>query len=69
MLVELLGDDHIVWGTDYPHFDCNWNGAAERFANTTLSTPSINKILGLNALNFFNLKAPESVARAQRVMA
>ena len=69
MLVELLGDDHIVWGTDYPHFDCNWTGAANRLADAPLSADSINKILGLNAIRFFNLEVPKSVMQPLHAIA
>lgn len=55
MLVDLIGEDSICWGTDYPHFDCNWTGAARRFQNSSLSATAINKILGGNALRFFKL--------------
>jgi predicted TIM-barrel fold metal-dependent hydrolase len=69
MLVELLGDDHIVWGTDYPHFDCNWTGSAKRLAGGSLAADSINKILGLNAMRFFNLEVPKPTMQPLHVMA
>jgi uncharacterized protein len=55
MLVKLVGADSIIWGTDYPHFDCNWTGSVERLRRTGLSETDTNKILGETAVRFFNL--------------
>lgn len=56
MLTEIIGSDCISWGTDYPHFDCNWTGSTQRFRQTGLSEVITEKILGGNAIRFFNLE-------------
>jgi predicted TIM-barrel fold metal-dependent hydrolase len=55
MVTELIGEDHICWGTDYPHFDCNWSGAVNWMRQSDLPATAIPKILGENAIRFFNL--------------
>jgi predicted TIM-barrel fold metal-dependent hydrolase len=55
MVAELVGEDSISWGTDYPHFDCNWTGSVERLRQSNMSTSVKNKILGENAIRFFGL--------------
>ncbi|PZO56946.1 MAG: hypothetical protein DCF15_07840 [Phormidesmis priestleyi] len=65
MLSEIVGADHLCWGTDYPHFDCNWTAAVSRFQSSSLPETAIRKIMGENAARFFELdlsamKTPEA---------
>lgn len=55
MTTELVGEDYIVWGSDYPHFDCNWLGAVEQLRSANLPLPAQNKILGETVVRFYNL--------------
>jgi uncharacterized protein len=64
MLVELVGQDCVVWGSDYPHFDCNWLGAVKAMRETGLTMPVQNKILGETAARAFNLSPVKRYAAA-----
>jgi uncharacterized protein len=55
MIAELVADDKIVWGSDYPHFDCNWLGAVDNFLKLPLLSSAQSKILGVNAISMYNL--------------
>ena len=58
-MAELVGDDVIVWATDYPHPDGLFPGAARAIAGRTdVPEESLQKILGENAAREFGLKAP-----------
>jgi predicted TIM-barrel fold metal-dependent hydrolase len=53
-VIELIGDDHIVFTTDYPHPDSPWPHAAEEFlAIEGVSDESKAKILWDNALALY----------------
>jgi predicted TIM-barrel fold metal-dependent hydrolase len=53
-VIELIGDDHIVFTTDYPHPDSPWPHAAESFlAIPGVSDESKAKILWDNALALY----------------
>lgn len=54
--VELLGDDVIVWATDYPHPDGLYPGAARAISGRSdISESSKMKILGSNSVRLYNL--------------
>jgi predicted TIM-barrel fold metal-dependent hydrolase len=55
MVNQLVGEDHIVWGSDYPHFDCNWLGAINEFRSLGLPTTAQDKILGETVARTFGL--------------
>lgn len=44
-VVQLIGDDNIVYGSDYPHWDCGFPGSVERVGNRKLAPESLRKIL------------------------
>ena len=54
-IVELVGDDCIMWASDYPHFDCTFPGAVAELREAKVPAVSMNKILGENAVRFYGL--------------
>ena len=55
-VIELIGDDRIVFTTDYPHPDSPWPHASEEFlALPGVSVESKRKILCDNALALYGL--------------
>ncbi len=57
-VVEHLGDDYVVWASDYPHLDASFHVVRtirERLAG--LPHESQRKVLGGNALRFYGLTA------------
>ncbi|MEY2455566.1 MAG: uncharacterized protein QOK06_660 [Acidimicrobiaceae bacterium] len=59
-LVAAIGDESIVWATDYPHADSVFPGAVDllRRGMEGLSLVSQERILGFNAQRFFGIKVP-----------
>lgn len=57
--IEDIGEDLISYECDYPHSDCLWPEAPERFLDTVkhLTDAQIDKISHQNALNFFSYDA------------
>ena len=45
-----MGDDCVVFGSDYPHWDCGFPGAVQRCAERNLSSESIDKIFWDNGV-------------------
>jgi predicted TIM-barrel fold metal-dependent hydrolase len=60
--VEQLGDDRIVWATDFPHLDGAYPGAVKSLDDTlsALAPASRARIAGENALAAYGLPAPVS---------
>ena len=55
-IVEHLGDDYVIWASDYPHLDASFNVVAElRERIAGLPESSQRKVLGENALRFYGL--------------
>jgi predicted TIM-barrel fold metal-dependent hydrolase len=57
-VAEHLGEDYVIWASDYPHLDASFNVVGqirERIAG--LSPAAQRKILGENALRFYGLSA------------
>jgi predicted TIM-barrel fold metal-dependent hydrolase len=54
-VVELVSENCIMWASDYPHFDCTFPGAVAKVREAKVSPTVLNKILGENALHFYNL--------------
>ena len=55
-VVEHLGDDYVIWASDYPHLDAEMGVVAElkrRLASLPLA--SQRKVLGENALRFYGI--------------
>jgi predicted TIM-barrel fold metal-dependent hydrolase len=55
MVAQLVGEDYVVWGTDYPHFDCDYLGSVGRLRAQDMPDSTKNKILGENMVRFYNL--------------
>jgi predicted TIM-barrel fold metal-dependent hydrolase len=56
-VVELVGDDNLVFNTDYPHPDGTWPWGMERLHEQPISEASKRKILWENAARAFRLAA------------
>jgi predicted TIM-barrel fold metal-dependent hydrolase len=55
-VIDVIGDDWIVFASDYSHFDSRWPGASEPIVNhLTLSDVSKRKILNDNARRLYPL--------------
>ncbi|MGH7934054.1 MAG: amidohydrolase family protein [Candidatus Binataceae bacterium] len=56
-MVELGFDKNILWGSDYPHFDCTYPGIVAEIekACSTLPASARHSILTENAIRFYNL--------------
>jgi len=53
---DLLGEEHFLWGSDYPHIDSHANAMAEvHAALAPMSEHRRNLVLGENARKLFNL--------------
>lgn len=58
-IVEAVGADYFVWASDYPHIDASFGVVGEiRSRIKTLTEADQAKLLGLNALRFYDLSAP-----------
>ena len=54
-VIELVGDDNVVFNTDYPHPDGTFPWGFERFEEQPLSEESKRKILWDNAARAFGI--------------
>lgn len=54
-VVELVGDDNLVFNTDYPHPDGTFPWGFDRFDEQPISRDTRRKILGANAARAFGL--------------
>lgn len=56
-LVPFIGEDRIVWGSDYPHHDATFPGAVQALRDTIAPLPGAvqTKILGGNARALYGL--------------
>jgi uncharacterized protein len=55
-VVNHIGADYFVWASDYPHIDSSLGVAQEiRERLKSLPTASQRKVLGENAVRFYNL--------------
>ncbi len=67
-LLELIGHDRVVWGSDYPHHDATFPGAVDALRRTIapLGVDSQARILGANARWLYGLpnrwEGPAAVA-------
>jgi predicted TIM-barrel fold metal-dependent hydrolase len=52
-----IGFDRIMWGTDYPHPEGTWPNTAHQMARSLrgLSDPELEAVLGLNAVELYDL--------------
>ena len=55
-VVEHLGDDYVIWASDYPHLDAEIGVVAElRGRLAALPLASQRKVLGENVMRFYGL--------------
>jgi predicted TIM-barrel fold metal-dependent hydrolase len=56
-LVPFVGEDRIVWGSDYPHHDATFPGALKELREVIAPLPQATqaKILGANAAALYRL--------------
>ena len=52
---QLVGEERIIWASDYPHFDAETDCVATLTKRTDLSESAKRKILGENAARLYNL--------------
>jgi predicted TIM-barrel fold metal-dependent hydrolase len=52
---QLIGEERIIWASDYPHFDAEEDCVAKITGRTDLSEDAKRKILGANAAKLYNL--------------
>ena len=57
-IVPLIGEDNIMWGSDYPHPDCLWpDSRAVLDRNLAAFSPSVReKIVSGNAAKLYGIK-------------
>jgi uncharacterized protein len=61
-IVEAVGADYFVWASDYPHIDASFGVVGEiRGRIASLPIEDQAKVMGLNALRFYGLKARVAV--------
>jgi predicted TIM-barrel fold metal-dependent hydrolase len=68
-IIQVMGDDNIVWASDYPHPDAQFPGVvAEMINRKDLSEASKSKILSENARRLFHIKpsAKNKASKAKR---
>jgi predicted TIM-barrel fold metal-dependent hydrolase len=56
-LAPIIGDDRIVWGSDYPHHDSTFPGAVRKLRATIAPLPDSaqERVLGTNALACYKI--------------
>ncbi len=55
-VIEHLGEDYVIWASDYPHLDASFNVVAQiREKISSLPEQTQRKVLGENALRFYGL--------------
>jgi uncharacterized protein len=58
-VVQWVGEDNILYASDYPHWDSEWpHTVDELLKRGDLDQRVKAKILGQNALSFYNVTAP-----------
>jgi hypothetical protein len=59
-VIGVLGDDNLVWASDYPHIDSPFPGAVKQTLEVLAAVPetSRRKLLGSNALRLYEIEAP-----------
>ena len=57
MLAPLVGEERIVWGSDYPHADSTFPGAVDELRKTIAPLPEATqrRILGGNGAALYGL--------------
>ena len=60
VLAPVIGERHVVWGSDYPHHDATFPGAVETLRRTLAPLPADAQalVLGANAAELYRLPPP-----------
>jgi predicted TIM-barrel fold metal-dependent hydrolase len=53
--VERLGDESLVYASDYPHWDSDFPGTVAAVRQSDLPAETLTKILGTNAQRLYGL--------------
>ena len=62
-VVEVLGDDNIIFSTDYPHLDSKYPHAVDNFLELPLTDETKRKLLWDNCARFYGLvESPAAVS-------
>ena len=64
-LVDLIGEDVLIWASDFPHFDGHFPGAVTEAVEGMQSLPEAvqRKVLGENATRLFGIPLETRVRR------
>lgn len=54
-VISSIGDENIVFSTDFPHPDCKYPHATDRFLQMEISEPSKRKVLWDNCARYYGL--------------
>lgn len=55
LAIEFLGEDRIIYASDYPHWDCRFPGTVDEILKQKISDSAKAKILGENAKRLFKI--------------
>ena len=55
-MVEQIGNENIVWSSDYPHWDSDYPKASEEFLALPVSDETKHKILWENCVRLYALR-------------
>ncbi len=55
-VVEQIGNDNIVWSSDYPHWDSDYPHASKEFLELPVSDETKHKILWDNCVRLYDLR-------------
>lgn len=53
-VLKYVGDDRVIWASDYPHFDCKLPGSLEWCKHSGLSEEVLEKLLWKNAAALYS---------------
>jgi predicted TIM-barrel fold metal-dependent hydrolase len=57
-VIQLMGDENLVFSTDYPHSDSDFPHSTEEFLRQEIPTESRRKILWDNCARFYGVEEP-----------
>ena len=57
-VVDIGLEECVIWGSDYPHFDCTFPGVVDEVKESCAPLPewAQKKIIGENAKRLYNLE-------------
>ena len=55
-VIQLMGDDNIVFSSDYPHSDSEFPHAVDALLHQELPPESVKKILWNNTIKFYGIE-------------